>query len=598
MDILGIHEGHNNSAALMRDGEIIAAASEERYTRGKNDLGFPTNAIAYCLDSAKIRGRDLDFVALTTKDFTPYDTKIKLETTYTIEDYLRHQREYWDLKLSDKPYPKDFLKRISKEDKFNHKHPYDWSFLDKTDDTDELCKLFLKERIKTTEKFLSIPKEKIKVIDHHDAHSSYAYFGSPFRGKDTIIISIDSFGDGINLRVSKVVDDKITTLTETDQADLGRFYKYATLYLGMKPNEHEYKVMGLAAYAKEEYTKKVYDKIKNFFKIENMKILHKNRPADLYEFMRREFEGDRFDNVAGAIQLLLENTMVSLVKNIIKTTGIRRIVISGGVSLNVKMNKRIGEIDEVKELYVCGGGSDESLCVGGCYKLLYDLNNENRKFMKPINTLCLGNSYTESYIKDFILKKNLDSKYEVIRNINAPQVAKLLSKGEIIARLAGRMEFGPRALGNRSILCDPSRPQLIRVINDAIKGRDFWMPFACSILEEDAEKYLINPKGFKSYFMAISFDTKEETRNEIIAGIHPYDFTVRPQIVRKSENQKYYEIIKEFKEITSIGVILNTSFNLHGEPIVNSPEDALYVFENSGLKNLLLENTLIKKEES
>ena len=200
--------------------------------------------------------------------------------------------------------------------------------------------------------------------------------------------------------------------------------------------------------------------------------------------------------------------------------------------------------------------------------------------------------------QEAILRRKLNKKFKVKSKFSAREVALAISKGAIVGRCAGRMEFGLRSLGNRSILCDPRFSENINKINFKIKKRDFWMPFTPTILKEDFNKYIINPKKIEARFMSMAFETTNIGRNCLKAAIHPADFTARPQLLSKDDNPDYFEIIKSFKQITGVGALLNTSLNLHGLPVVRNAEDALFVFENSGLDFLILENFLLKKNKS
>lgn len=266
--------------------------------------------------------------------------------------------------------------------------------------------------------------------------------------------------------------------------------------------------------------------------------------------------------------------------------------------MNVKLNQKISELKEVKEVFFMPSCGDESTSIGAAF-LGYLQTCRGRGIkpkIAPIRDLYWGPDFSSKEIESFLKNEGFRKKYS-IKKVDDPErvVAKFLAKGKIVARLRGRMEWGARALGNRSILVHPSLTEIVPVLNEQVKNRDFWMPFAPSILAERANDYLINPKKIPAPYMIIAFLTTPRGRKELRAAIHPYDFTVRPQIVEKSRNESYYRLIKEFEKITGVGAVLNTSFNLHGFPIVLGPKEAIYVFENSGLEYLVLENYLICK---
>ena len=321
-------------------------------------------------------------------------------------------------------------------------------------------------------------------------------------------------------------------------------------------------------------------------KVEGMRIVSKTRPEDLFSYLEEAWKVYRFDAIAGAVQAYTEEIACRLVKHIVRETGIRRFVIGGGIAMNIKMNKAISELEEVEELFVCGSSGDESLSIGGCYLLNSDQNSN-----QPIPNPYLGYDISDEI--DQFDANSYSNKFGVKTDVTFDQVASLLAKGDIVAVIRGRAEFGARALGNRSILANPSRREIVQQINEAIKNRDFWMPFALSILEERLDDYIFNPKRLQSPFMTISLVVRPENYAQIEAGTHPYDKTVRPQAVSKDTTPEYHSLITAFQNITGIPALLNTSFNLHGEPIVDTIADAVRTFELSGLDHLLIEDKIL-----
>lgn len=582
--MLAISVSHNSSAALMKNGEIIVAALEERFTRIKNYVGYPKQSIDYCLKKAGVTGREIEKVAYTTIDNPGLFIKAKTTSKFSLRDYRDYYgKKFYQRKMNGEDCI-DYLLWLRDAEQFNTDHEYfDFSFL-----TEEVMRnpekemdLFRKEQVRLLSKHLGISEEKIEFLDHHTCHAYYAYFGSPFRNDKCIVITLDGWGDGRNQTVWDVREDKFKLIAESDQNDLGRIYKMATLLLSMRPDEHEFKVMGLAAYAKDSHVAKALKVIENLCTVEGMRIVSKDRPYDLYSYLKDNWDVHRFDNIAGAAQTFTEQIAKTLIRNIALETGVNRFVISGGIAMNVKMNKAISELEEVKELFVCGSGSDESLSIGGCY-LLNDKYNNNKK----LDHLYLGYDINDE-VEEFDIS-SLTEKFKIKVNVDKKEIASLLHKGDIVGIIRGKAEFGARALGNRSILANPSIRDSVQKINEAIKNRDFWMPFALSILEERHEDYILNPKKLESPFMAISLDARIDKYLDIVAGIHPYDKTVRPQFVSKINSPEYYEIISEFCELTGVPAMLNTSFNLHGEPIVDNIYDAVRTFELSGLDHLYI----------
>ncbi len=354
----------------------------------------------------------------------------------------------------------------------------------------------------------------------------------------------------------------------------------------MRPDEHEFKVMGLAAYAKSSSVNRAKQVIDNLCTVEGMRIMSNNRPVDLFSYLEEAWKVHRFDNIAGAVQAYTEQIACALVRNIVRETGIRRFVIGGGIAMNIKMNKAISELEEVEELFVCGSSGDESLSIGGCYLL-----NSDPKSNQPLPNLYLGYDICDEF--DRFNADSYANEFDVQTDVTFDQVAALLAKGDILAVIRGSAEFGARALGNRSILANPSRREIVQQINEAIKNRDFWMPFALSILEENLDEYILNPKQLQSPFMAISLDVRPEKNTQIEAGTHPYDKTVRPQAVSSTYTPEYHALISAFQKLTGIPALLNTSFNLHGEPIVDTIADAVRTFKLSGLQHLLIQDQIL-----
>lgn len=592
--VLAVHSGHNASVALMKNGVISTAILEERFCRKKNYVGYPKQSIDYCLQKEGVACHQLDRIAYTTKSYSGLFMKAKTTTQFSLRDYMDYYgKRYYGRKLRGENCS-DYRRWLNDEKKFNDGiEYYNFSYL--TDDVlqDEArdMELFRNEQARLLSSHLGVPKERIEFLDHHTCHAYYAYYGSPYRGKDCIVVTLDGWGDGRNQTVWKVSGDKFSLLAESTGNDLGRIYKIATLMLAMRPDEHEFKVMGLAAYAKESHVAKAMKVIENICDVEGMRIVSKDRPVDLYAYLKDAWEVHRFDNIAGAAQTFTEQIAKKLVRNIANQTGITRFVLSGGIAMNVKMNKAISEIDEVQEIFVCGSGGDESLSIGGCY-YLNELNGNNKN---------LGNLYLGYDLNDEIDRFDmgcLSDRFDVEANVEKSKVAKLIFNGDIVGVARGRAEFGARALGNRSILANPSIRGSVQKINEAIKNRDFWMPFALSILEERHKEYLKNPKNLQSPFMAISLDARTEKYRDIEAGTHPYDKTVRPQFVSQEHTPEYHQLISEFCKLSGVPALLNTSFNLHGEPIVDTIADAVRTFELSGLDHLYINDTyLISKRK-
>jgi carbamoyltransferase len=309
--------------------------------------------------------------------------------------------------------------------------------------------------------------------------------------------------------------------------------------------------------------------------------------------LKTMLSGQRFDNIAAAAQRHLEDLLVNWIKKAIQKFDVHKIACSGGVFLNVKANKRIIEMDEVEDLFVYPASGDDGTAVGAGLQAYfkYCISEGLKPEKIPLTDLYYGPSFSDDQIKRVLKETGWIKKAEYHKAIDSV-IGEFVADGKIVARFNGRLEYGPRALGNRSILADARDLRTVGRINFAIKHRDFWMPFAPTIIENYMDEYLLNPK--KAPYMILAFDTTNN-RDEIIAGIHTADKTCRPQTLNKDWNPEYREVLEAFQEKTGVGGLLNTSFNLHGYPIVCSPSQALWTFENSQLDGLALGNYYLTK---
>lgn len=584
MYILGINPGHNGTAALLKDGKVVGCVSEERFSRLKNHVGFPFNSVQYLLKLAKITAKDLDYIILSTKvsDITKpgkvYDT---FQINYSTKGIFKKTFGYLTYKFPNLTEPLIKISHALRKLRY---------------------KRFAKNNAEGISKIFGIDEKKVICIDHHLAHALSVGFNLPENEK-SLVFTNDGEGDGLCATVN-IFDGKtkeLKRIAETPKsASLGYLYGVVTLYLGMKPNQHEFKVMGLAPYAKKDHIVETYNLFKDILWVDGLKFKSKFRMQYADSFMIEKMKYKRFDNISGGIQKLAEDLTYKWINNAINRTGISSVGLAGGVFMNVKANQKISEMPGIKKLFCMPSAGDESTALGACfygYKLFCDKSNIKCE-PKPIEDLYLGPEYDDSYIEKLIEKKELHKRYVIkkIKNINQ-EVAKLLAKGEIVARCSGRSEWGARALGNRSILSNAINPDTIRILNETIKDRDFWMPFTPSMIDEDFKRYALNPKKFEAPYMILTFNSTGIAKKHIPAAMHPYDFTIRPQVVYKSWNPDYYEIIKQFKVLTGVGGLLNTSFNLHGEPNVLTPEDALHTVENSDLKYLAMGHYMFEKKK-
>lgn len=592
MIILGITISHNASACLMINGKITIVTQEERFTKQKNFSGYPKKSIDYILKFLQKEKLKIDTVAVAFESRAAFDFMAPKNHFFNIQDYKNYYGDkYYGRKfknLSTDQYDKSLIndKRNNLDLYFDFKkyrNKNNWYNIE----------LFKKDQIDFIHSQTKIDKDKIFFVNHHTCHAYYAYFASINKFTECAVLTMDSYGDYLNQTVWTAKKDKqvLHKIVESDECDVARIYKITTLLLSMKPDEHEYKVMGMAPYAKQEYAQEVYENVfKDILKVENCKVLRKNRPEDMYKYLKNKFESYRFDNIAGGVQIFVEEISRKLFTQVHARTKLTNFAFSGGVSMNVKNNKLISELPFVKKLFVPPSGGDESTCIGACYYFT-KLNS------KPLNNIYLGYNLSEELNSIDLTKKFKKNKFKITKKVTPSHIAKLLKNGKIIAIARGREEFGARALGNRSIIANPKHLDCVKEINEAIKNRDFWMPFALTILADKQKKIIYNNKAIKSDYMSIAFDTKKDFLERVKAGTHPYDLTVRPQILQKKSNEKYYNIINHFYKMTGIPAVLNTSLNLHGNPITSSLEDVINTFKVSGLKYLYLEDQyLIEKK--
>ena len=361
----------------------------------------------------------------------------------------------------------------------------------------------------------------------------------------------------------------------------------------MRRLEHEYKLMGLAPYGEKYFNNECYQVFNEILKLEKYNFKINKKPADAYFHFKKRLEGFRFDTIASSLQLWVENIVKKWVLNTVKLKKINNICFSGGVGMNAKAMGKLIENKEIKKLWVPGAGQDDSTCIGAAIEVQKQLNRREIFFV-DLKNLYFGNNANEEeteFVKKIVNKK----KYKIIK-FSDKKAAELLSKGKILGRVVDRMEFGPRSLGNRSILADPRNLNTKTKINAKIKNRDFWMPFAPSVLDSCSKEYLINTEKAIAKHMAITFQTTKKGYNKMIAGCHDADKTARAQIVTKKSNRDYHKLIREFKKITGCGALLNTSFNLHGYPVVKNLKEAYNVLNKSDLDGIISKNNIILKK--
>ena len=595
MKILAITLEKCSGCAVLIDDKIVFSTSEERYSRIKSDSSFPRNSINDALSFSGLRGADFDKVIICGNRLSLLAPLMNEYSTFSVNDQIRAMEEYWYPNLvlgKNESFLEVFKDKINLEqfpfnteigkkfDIFKLHNPY-------TEEDGRNVSNFFKQTIAS---FLEIEEEKIIHMEHDWCHAAYAFYGSPIRDDNTLIVTADAWGDDLSGTLSVYSKEKgqIERVKEYNHKDfqLARIYRYTTLVLKMLANEHEYKVMGLASYYNGpviEKVEKVFDKM---LQNDGLEFIFNKDVLDIYDYLKNNLKNFRFDHIAAGLQSFTEKILVNWFSSAISKYNANSVVFSGGVSMNVKANMKISQIPKIEKFFVCGAGTDETLPIGACYHWA-EMNGIQPK---PLDTLYLGSNaaYDEKDISSL-------SQYTIKKFNSEEQILEQILKNKIIAVCRERMEMGQRALGNRSIIADPRTRFNVEKINNSIKKRDFWMPFAPVILSEYQDLLIENPKGIDSPFMTITFETKDG-KNKFPAAVHQADGTTRAQLLKKEQNPILWNLIFKFYEKTGIPALLNTSFNLHGEPIVRTIQDALRVFGKSELEVLWLDEHIIEKK--
>ena len=603
MKILGISCFYHDSAAtIIVDNEIVAAVQEERFTRTKHTPKFPSNSIKYCLEETGLKIEELDAVVFYDKPIVKFERL--LSTFYQVA-------------------PKGlipFIKSIPiwlKEKLFLRKLLYD--------------------NLKEIEPGLKKRDLNLLFTEHHISHAASTFYPSNF--KESAILTIDGVGEWCTASICKGEDKTIEIIKELHfPHSVGLLYSAFTYYLGFRVNSGEYKLMGLAPYGIEdsEETETFIDKIKSevvdikedgsiflnqkYFKYTyGLRMIKENKFKSLFGFNTRKEEEEITQthcNMALAIQKVTEEIVIKMVKETKKLTNSNNLCLSGGVALNCVANGKIEELGIFENIYIQPASGDAGGSLGAALAINHMYFNSNRNYSKEYDLM--RGSYLGPYFSDkeiLITNKRYKAVFEHESSFEklSKNVAKLISEGNVVGWFQGRSEFGPRALGNRSILADPRNPEMQKKLNLKIKYREGFRPFAPSVLEEDYSKFFegktmspymlmvkkiqesIKQKVPEGYWKLNYWD-KLYTKRSKLQSITHVDFSARIQTVSKKTNPRYWELINQFKKITDVGVLVNTSFNVRGEPIVNSPEDAFKCFMNTEMDYLVIENFIYKKE--
>ena len=592
--ILGISAFyHDSAAALVIDGEIVAAAQEERFTRKKHDPSYPTNAIDYCLKEAKLSLEQVDYIAFYDKPFLKFERLLEAYVAFAPKGFqsFRMSMPIW---LREKLFLKDMLiKEIKKADK----------------DFDD---------------------SKLMFGEHHFSHAASAFYASPF--EDAVVLTLDGVGEWATTTVAIGKGHELNIVKEIHfPHSLGLLYSAFTYYTGFRVNSGEYKVMGLAPYGEPKYKDLILDKLidlkedgsfrldQSYFNYAPGLTMTKQKFADLFGEPVRRPDTDNLTqfhmDIAASVQAVTEEIVLTITRSLAKEHNIPNLCMAGGVALNCVANGKILRDKAFKDIWIQPASGDAGGALGGALAVWHKELNKPRKVNS--NDAMQGSYLGPSYEQSLIEKELSDCKAKfdlVTEGEMVEQTAQALADGKVIGWFLGRMEFGPRSLGGRSILGDPRSEQMQKTLNLKVKYRESFRPFAPSVLREDVSEW--SEADYDSPYMLLVDDVKKDKRIKMskeekslfgidklnikrssIPAITHVDYSARIQTVHQYTNPKYHALITKFKEKTGCAVVVNTSFNVRGEPIVCTPEDAFKCFMGTELDLLVIGNCMLKKEQ-
>ncbi len=594
VSILGISAFyHDSAAAILIDGEIIAAAQEERFTRIKHDSNYPYNAVEFVLKYSQLKLTDIDHIVFYEKPFLKFERLLETYVACAPRGFLQFMKSMpvW---LRDKLFQKNLL--------FNSLKRHDSNFKD---------------------------QKKIFFSEHHMSHAASAYFPSPFN--EAIVLTADGVGEWATTTVAVGRGKNLNIEKEIHfPHSLGLLYSAFTYYIGFKVNSGEYKLMGLAPYGEPKFVKTIKENLidikkdgsfnlsQEYFDYTTGLKMTNSKFNDLFGQKPRDSEKEEITqfhmDIAASIQKVTEEVMIALVQSLKDEYKINNLCLAGGVALNCVANGKILEKKIFDKIWIQPAAGDAGGSLGAALAMWHlELKHSRQEFGKDLmKGSYLGPSYSQKEIENELTKINAKfttlTEEEIIE-----QTSECLSNGEIIGWFQGRMEFGPRALGARSILGDPRSPNMQKNLNLKIKYRESFRPFAPSILIEDINNWFkINEESPYMLLVAEVLENKKIKtsklendlfgieklnikRSEVPAVTH-VDYSARIQTVHYETNPKYYSLIKKFKQKTDCPILINTSFNVRGEPIVNSPSDAFKCFMGTEIDKLVIGNCLLNKK--
>ena len=596
MYILGLSAFYHDSAAcLINDGEIIAAVQEERFTRIKYDSNFPVNAITYCLTEAKIVPDKIDYIVFYDKPFLKFERLLETYLAFAPRGFQNFVTSF-PIWVKEKLFQKYLITKTLKDLWGNE---IDW-------------------------------EKRLMFSEHHLSHAASAFFPSPFN--EAAVLTMDGVGEWSTTSLAIGLGNELSVHKEINfPHSLGLLFSAFTYYVGFKVNSGEYKLMGLAPYGEPKYSNLIKENLidikedgsfaldLSFFNYCTGLTMTNEKFNTVFGGTPRDPESkisQRDMDIAASIQKVTEEVIIKLVKGVTKTSGQKNLCLAGGVALNCVANGKLLSKEIFEDIWIQPASGDAGGALGAALGAYHIMLNQKRKATDKIDSMkgsLLGPEYSESKINE-----TLESCGAVFSNHSKDRIialtAKDLADGKAVGWFNGRMEFGPRALGNRSILADPRSESMQKLLNLKVKYRESFRPFAPSILREDLSEWfemdtdspymLLVANVVESKRKAITdeenaisgFDKINFSHSSIPAVTH-VDFSSRIQTVHKETNSTFYRLIEQFKELTNFPVLVNTSFNVRGEPIVLTPEDAFRCFMGTELDVLVMGNSYLKKTE-
>ncbi len=595
MRILGISAFyHDSAAALIEDGVITAAAQEERFTRNKHDANFPAKAVAYCLEAAGTRLSDVDYVVFYDKPFLKFERLLETYLAFAPKGFssFRMAIPVW---LREKLFQKDLLSRKFRE----LDAAFDW-------------------------------QNKLLFAEHHLSHAASAFFPSPF--EEALVLTMDGVGEWATTSAALGSANRLEVIKELHfPHSLGLLYSAFTYYTGFRVNSGEYKVMGLAPYGQPRYAGRILDNLmdlkddgtfrldQSYFDYCTGLTMTSSRFDDLFGGPPRgpeELLDQRHMDLAASVQAVVEEVVLKLTRSLAQETGAKNLCLAGGVALNCVANGHVLRDGAFENIWIQPAAGDAGGALGAALSAYYQFNGRPREVNGSTDAMrgaFLGPEFSPGEIEKRL--KEAGAEFTVLNDDEmTATAATAITEGKAVGWFQGRMEFGPRALGGRSILGDARSPSMQKMLNLKVKYRESFRPFAPSVLREDVADWFEMDQD--SPYMLLVAGLKESRRREMteeesalfgidklnvarseIPAITHVDYSARVQTVHKETNPRYHALISKFKELTGCSVIVNTSFNVRGEPIVCTPEDAFRCFMGTGIEVLAAGNCLLKKED-